>query len=71
MAGFRLLFLAAPRDHHLAVLEEREIRAADVSDAVRAIADVSWPVGATSLRLTDADGRELYERRREGSRDRF
>jgi hypothetical protein len=46
MAGVRLLFLAAPRDHHLVVLEEREIGAAEVSAAVRAIANVSWPAGA-------------------------
>lgn len=71
MKGFRLLFLGAPRNHYLAVLEEREIRAADVSAAVRAIADVSWPAGAKRLRLTDAEGRELYERQREGSRNRF
>jgi hypothetical protein len=36
-----------------------------------AIANASWPAGAKRLRLTDADGRELYERRREGGRDRF
>jgi hypothetical protein len=71
MIEFRLLFLSAPRDHCLVVLEEREILAVDVSAAVRATANVPWPAAAKSLRLTDNDGRELYERRREGSRDHF
>jgi hypothetical protein len=59
---FRLQFLVETSDATSVVLEERKVRAADASAAVREVANAEWPTRATSLRLTDFDGGAVYEK---------
>lgn len=64
MWQFRLQFLFRTTDHATIVLDEREVRSADVSAAIHEIADIVWPTHATGLRLMDLDGRVVHEESR-------
>ena len=57
----RLQFLGRTADRAAIVLDEKEIRAADISAAVQEIADIVWPTQAIGLRLIDVDGRVIHE----------
>jgi hypothetical protein len=73
MRRFRLQFLGGATDSAAIVLDEKEVRSADVSAAVQEIADIVWPTHAIGLRLIDLDGRVVYEESRAdvGSRPRW
>lgn len=58
---FRLQFLGAFADGRR-VLGEAELRATNVSAAIREAANVAWPSHAIGFRLIDAGGREVLER---------
>ena len=60
----RLQFLSRTTDRAAIVLDEKEIRSADISAAVRGIADIVWPAHAIGLRLIDVDGRLIHEESR-------
>ena len=72
MRRFRLQFLGGTTDRAAIVLDEREVRSADVTAAVQEIADVVWPPHAIRVRLVDVDGRVVHEESRGdvGSRPR-
>lgn len=61
---FRLQFLGRTADRDAIVLDEKEIRSADISAAVWEIADIVWPTHAIGLRLIDVDGRVIHEQSR-------
>ena len=56
---FRIQFLGAGADRGPTILEEVEVRASDVSTAIREAAHTPWPPGATGFRIVDHDGREV------------
>jgi hypothetical protein len=60
----RLQFLGRTADPAAIVLDEKEIRSADISAAVQEIADIVWPTHAIGLRLIDFDGRVIHEESR-------
>jgi hypothetical protein len=60
----RLQFLGRTEDRDAIVLDEKEIRSADISAAVWEIADIVWPKHAIGLRLIDVDGRVIHEQSR-------
>jgi hypothetical protein len=60
----RLQFLGRTAGPAAIVLDEKEIRSADISAAVREIADIVWPTQALGLRLIDVDGRVIHEESR-------
>ena len=57
--GFRIHFLAAAADRRLTILQQVEVRASDVSTAIRESAHIPWPSGVVGFRLVDHDGREV------------
>jgi hypothetical protein len=57
----RLQFLGRTADPAAIVLDEKELRSADISAAVQEIADIVWPAHAIRLRLIDIDGRVIHE----------
>ena len=61
---FRVQFLGAAADRGPAILTEVEIQAADVSDAIVAVANTPWPPQTIGLRILDREGREVFERKR-------
>ena len=52
---------AAP-DRGLSILDEVEVQALDVSDAVVAAANLTFPPKTVALRILDREGREVFER---------
>ena len=62
-ATYRIQFLASSTSHGATVLIETTV-AGSVDAAIRHAAEAEWPPGATTLRLVDLDGREVYERTR-------
>jgi hypothetical protein len=60
----RLQFLGRTADPAAIVLDEKELRSADISAAVQEIADIVWPAHAIGLRLIDVDGRVIHEESR-------
>jgi hypothetical protein len=60
----RLQFFGRTADPAVIVLDEKEIRSADISAAVQEIADIVWPTHAIGLRLIDVDGRVIHEESR-------
>jgi len=64
MVKFRLQFLGSPTDRGAAILDEREINAADATVALREAAETPWPPRARAYRLVDLDGREVDWRSR-------
>jgi hypothetical protein len=64
MIKFRIQFLGSPTDRGAAVLEERDLLAANVGEAVEAVATEPWPPKARAYRLVDLDGREAFHRSR-------
>jgi hypothetical protein len=61
-ATYRLQFLGPPTERGAPVLAETTVRAANIEGAITQAGDAEWPPGATTLRLVDLDGREVYER---------
>ena len=61
---FRVQFLGAAADRGPAILTEVEIEAADVSDAIVAVANTPWPPQTIGLRILDREGREVFERQK-------
>ncbi len=61
---FRVQFLGAAADRGPAILKEVEIQAADVSDAIVAAANATWPPHTIGLRILDREGREVFERQK-------
>jgi hypothetical protein len=61
---FRLQFLGAAADRGPAILDEVEIQAADVSEAIVAAANTTWPPHTIGLRILDREGREVFERQK-------
>jgi hypothetical protein len=64
MTNFRIQFLGSPTDQSVAVLEERDLLAASVSEAIEATAAEHWPPDARAYRIVDLDGREVFHRNR-------
>ncbi len=64
---FRIQFLGAGTDRGPTILAEVEVRASDVSTAIREAAHIPWPPRAIGFRLVDQDGREVLGRQ-EGNR---
>ena len=64
MTKFRIQFLGSPTDRGVAVLEERDLLAANVGEAVEAVATERWPPEARAYRVIDLDGREVFHRSR-------
>ena len=62
-ATYRIQFLASSASYGATVLIETTV-AGSVDAAIRHAAEAEWPPGATTLRLVDLDGREVYERTR-------
>jgi hypothetical protein len=62
--SLRLQFLGRTADPAAIVLDEKELRSADISAAVQEIADIVWPTHAIGLRLIDVDGRVIHEESR-------
>ena len=65
--GYRIQFLGPGSDQTQTVLAEVEVRASDVSTAMREAAHTPWPPRAIGFRLVDHDGRAVLGRQ-EGSR---
>jgi hypothetical protein len=61
-ATYRLQFLSEPTARGATVLVETNVVAGSVDAAIWHAAEAEWPPGATTLRLVDLDGREVYER---------
>jgi hypothetical protein len=64
MQRLRLQFLGRTADRAAIVLDEKELRAADISAAVQEIADIVWPTQAIALRLVDVEGHVVHEKSR-------
>jgi hypothetical protein len=62
MTKFRIQFLGSPTDRGAAVLEERDLLAANIREAIEAVATEHWPPKATAYRVVDLDGREVFRR---------
>lgn len=65
--GYCIQFLGPGSDQTQTVLAEVEVRASDVSTAMREAAHTPWPPRAIGFRLVDHDGRAVLGRQ-EGSR---
>jgi|SRR5208337_229704 len=65
---FRLQYLGTAADGAASVLHEVVVRAADASAAARLAARIGWPPRAIGLRLIDAQGREVFGRRKADGR---
>jgi len=59
---FRVQFVGAAPDRGLSILGEVEVQALDVSDAVVAAANLTFPPKTVALRILDREGREVFER---------
>jgi hypothetical protein len=59
-SSFRLQFLGASADGSWAVLAVVEVRALDVSAAIREAARIAWPPRAIGFRLIDRQGHEVF-----------
>jgi hypothetical protein len=57
---FRLQFLGASSHSSWAILGVVDVRAPDVSAAIREAAHVAWPPRAIGFRLIDHQGREIF-----------
>jgi len=57
--GYRIQFLGAGTDQTQTVLAEVEVRASDVSTAMREAARTPWLPRAIGFRLVDPDGRDV------------
>jgi hypothetical protein len=58
---FRLQFFGVGADFCPALMTETELQAYDASGAIHAAVEVDWPPRATSLRVLDLEGREIFE----------
>jgi hypothetical protein len=61
-ATYRLQFLSEPTAQGATVLIETTVVAGGFDAAIRHAAEAEWPLGATTLRLVDLDGQEVYAR---------
>ena len=64
---FRIQFLGAGTDRGPTILGDVEVRASDVSTAMREAVHTPWPPRAIGFRIVDHDGREVLGRQ-EGNR---
>ena len=65
---FRLQYLGTAADGAASVLHEVVVRAADASAAARLAARIGWPPRTIGFRLIDAQGREVFGRRKADGR---
>ena len=61
---FRIQFVGAAPALGPTTLREVEIRAADLSAAIVAAANIAWPPRTIGLRILDGEGREVFKRQK-------
>ena len=61
---FRVQFIGAASDYGPVILKEAEIRVADVSAAIIAVARIEWPLRTIAVRILDREGREVFSRQK-------
>lgn len=61
---FRIQFVGAAPDRGPTPLREVEIRVPDVSAAIVAAANISWPPRTIGVRILDDKGREVFKRQK-------
>jgi hypothetical protein len=59
---FHLRYFAVTTNRGLAVLDEAEIEAVDLSAVILAVAEIPWPLWAVGLRVVDDKGHPVFER---------
>ena len=59
---FRIQFVGAAPGRGLAILSEVEIQAPDVSAAIVAAANLTFPPKTVALRILDREGQAVFER---------
>jgi hypothetical protein len=66
--GFRIQFAGATPDRGRSILREVEIDATDLSTAIIAAANITWPPRTIGLRILNREGDEVFSRQRTNRR---
>ena len=61
---FRIQFAGATPDRGPSILREMEIDATDLSTAIIAAANITWPPRTIGLRILNGEGDEVFSRQR-------
>jgi hypothetical protein len=59
---FRVQFVGPATHRRRSILKEVEVQVSDISSAIVAAANLTWPPKTIGLRILDRDGREVFER---------